>query len=92
MWDTVAHALVQLAHNLVLSFAPRRILFGGGVALAQPALLPRIRSGLAASLGGYLDLERLSGGVDALIVPAGLGALAGPSGALAVAADALTPR
>ncbi|HWZ64652.1 MAG TPA: ROK family protein [Steroidobacteraceae bacterium] len=92
VWDGVAHALVQLAHNLVLSFAPRRILFGGGVALAQPGLLPRIRSGLAASLGDYLDLERLSGGVDALILPAGLGALAGPSGALAVAAEALAPR
>lgn len=92
VWDGIAHALAQLAHNLVLSFAPRRILIGGGVALAQPGLFPRIRTALEGSLGDYLDLERLADGVEALIVPPGLGALAGPSGALAMAAQAVTQR
>jgi fructokinase len=92
VWDLVAHALAQLAHTLVLTYAPRRILIGGGVALANPALFPRLRSHLQASLGDYLDLDRLAGGLDALIVPPGLGALVGPSGALAVAAQALRSR
>jgi fructokinase len=88
VWDTVAHALAQLAHNLVLAVAPERILIGGGVADAQPALFPRIRARLRASLGGYLDIEQLNAGLEEFIVPPGLGALAGPLGALAVAADA----
>jgi fructokinase len=88
VWDTVAHALAQLAHNLVLAVAPQRILVGGGVADAQPALFPRIRARLRASLGGYLDIEQLNAGLEEFIVPPGLGTLAGPLGALAVAADA----
>jgi fructokinase len=88
VWDTVAHALAQLAHNLVLAVAPERILIGGGVADSQPALFPRIRARLRESLGGYLDIEQLNAGLEEFIVPPGLGALAGPLGALAVAADA----
>jgi fructokinase len=85
VWDGVAHALAQLAHTLVATCAPQRILIGGGVAMAQPALFPRIRAALHASLGGYLELDELDAGLDAFIVPPGLGELAGPAGALAVA-------
>jgi fructokinase len=89
VWDLVAHALAQLLHTLVLATAPRRILIGGGVAEGRPELLPRIRSLLLESLHGYLDLERLTGGIDQYVVPPGLAALAGPLGALALAADAI---
>jgi fructokinase len=88
VWDLVAHALGQLLHTLVLTTAPRRILIGGGVAEAHPELLGRARRQLAESLNGYMDLDRLTGGIDAYAVRPGLGAMAGPLGALAVAADA----
>jgi len=88
LWDSVVHALAQLAHTLTLAFVPRRILIGGGVVLARPELFPRIRAALRASLGGYLELQQLEAGLDEFIVPPGLGAMAGPMGALAIAAEA----
>ncbi len=90
VWELVAHALAQLLHMLVLATAPRRILVGGGVVHGRPELLPLMRRQLMESLNGYLDLGELTGDLDQYVVPPGLGALAGPSGALALAADALT--
>jgi fructokinase len=87
VWDTVAHALGQLAHALVVSVGPRRILMGGGVASAQPHLFAKIRGVLRSSLNGYLDLEELTSGLDRYIGPPALGSRAGPLGALALAAD-----
>jgi fructokinase len=81
--------LAQLAHTLVLTTAPRRIMIGGGGVEQRPALLPLVRRLLVASLNGYLDLEALGGSMDDYIVAPGLAALAGPLGALALAADAL---
>jgi fructokinase len=88
VWELVAHALAQLVHTMVLATAPRRILVGGGVVQARPQILGHVRRLLIESLNGYLDLEELTGGVDRYVVPPGLGALAGPLGALALAADA----
>jgi len=88
VWEPVGHALGQLAHTLVATFGPERILMGGGVATAQPHLFPRMRAELRRSLNGYLDIEHVPGGLDAYISPPGLGRLAGPLGALTVAADA----
>ena len=85
VWDTVAHALAQLSHLLVVTVAPQRILIGGGVVSGQHHLFPRIRRSMLASLNGYLSI---SGEIDRFIVPPGLGTSAGPLGALAVAADA----
>lgn len=87
-WDTVAHALAQLAHVLVLAAGPRRIVMGGGVMSGQPHLFPRIRQKLERSIAGYLDLDDLTGGLDGYLVPPALGARAGRLGALAVAAAA----
>ncbi len=88
MWELVAHALAQLLHTLVLATAPQCILVGGGVIQARPQLLMHMRRLLIESLNGYLDLEALVGAMDRYIVPPGLGPLAGPLGALAIAADA----
>jgi len=85
VWELVAHALSQLLHTLVLTTAPRRILVGGGVVAARSALLEQVRQQLRISLAAYLDLDRLTGGLDRYIVPPGLGLLAGPLGALALA-------
>ena len=87
IWDTVAHALGQLAHILVVSVAPQRILIGGGVLNARPHLFPRIRSCLATSLNGYLDIPEVTSALDRYIVPPGLNTRAGPLGALALAVD-----
>jgi fructokinase len=88
VWDLTAHAISQLLHTLVLATAPRRVLVGGGVIEARPALLTPVRQQLLASLNGYVDLEGLTGSIERFVVPPGLGALAGPLGALALAADA----
>jgi fructokinase len=87
IWDTVAHALGQLAHILVVSVAPQRILIGGGVISAQSHLFARIRSCFATSLNGYLDIPEVTAGLDLYIGPPGLGTRAGPLGALALAID-----
>jgi fructokinase len=88
VWELEAHALTQLVHTIVLATAPRRIIMGGGVVQARPQLIGHVRQLLTQSLNGYLDLEELTGGVDRYVVPPGLGALAGPLGALALAAEA----
>lgn len=89
LWGSVAHAIVQLLHTVVLATAPRRILIGGGVVQERPELIERVRGLLALSLNDYLELEKLTGPIDCYIAPPGLGLLAGPLGALALAADAI---
>jgi fructokinase len=89
IWEFVADALSQLLHTLVLATAPQRILIGGGVVQARPELLVYMRRHLTLSLNGYLELDELTSDIDRYVVPPGLGALAGPLGALALAADAV---
>jgi fructokinase len=81
IWPQVAHPLAQLCHTLVLTGIPRRIVFGGGVSLGVPRLLPMVREMLDASLGSYGD-RSLLGNLDDYIVPAALGGEAGPLGAI----------
>jgi fructokinase len=89
LWHGVAHALAQLLHQIVLGLAPQRILMGGGVLQSRPELLGAVRTMLATSLAGYLVLDELGAGLDDYIVAPGLGAAAGPVGALTVAHRAL---
>lgn len=86
VWETVVHALAQLNHLLVVTAAPQRILMGGGVMSAQPHLFPRIRRAVLESLNGYLHIPQVLNDIDHFIAPPGLGTLAGPLGALAIAA------
>jgi fructokinase len=87
VWPFVAHALAQLLHVLVLASAPRRILLGGSVMLGQPHLFPKLRTELQRSLNHYVCASQLAEHIAQYVVPPGLGPLAGPLGALAVAAD-----
>jgi fructokinase len=89
IWPTVAHSLAQLLHTVVLATAPRRILMGGGIMQARPELFAPIRHELRASLNGYVECEELRSGIDAYVAAPGLGARAGPLGALALAAAEL---
>ena len=81
----------QLMHTMVLTTAPQRIFLGGGVMSAQTHLFERIRQELKRSLNGYVEAPQLEQGLAQFIVPPGLGAMAGPLGALALAADAANP-
>jgi fructokinase len=87
-WDFVAHGLAQLLHTMVLTTAPLRIFLGGGVMSGQTHLLERIQQELKRSLNGYVEAPELDEGLSRYIVPPGLGTMAGPLGALALAADA----
>ena len=87
VWDRVADELAELMTMLILGLSPQGIAIGGGVMQNRPALLPRIRARTLDLLGGYvvaIDAETL----DDMIVPPGLGADAGPLGAVALALDA----
>jgi fructokinase len=83
-WDLFVHDLVGLLHNLVTVAAPERIAIGGGVIAAREHLFLRLRARLAESLGGYGSLAGYARELDTRLGPPGLGAMAGPLGALAV--------
>lgn len=87
-WDYVVHGLAQLLHTMVLTTAPQRIFLGGGVIGGQAHLFERIQQELKRSLNGYVEAPEVGLDIARFIVPPGLGAMSGPLGALAVAADA----
>jgi fructokinase len=87
-WGYVVHGLAQLLHTMVLTTAPQRILLGGGVMAGQAHLFERIQQELKRSLNGYVEAPEIEQDLARFIVPPGLGAMAGPLGALALAADA----
>lgn len=87
-WHDVADDLAELAAALLLATSPRAILFGGTVSLRRPSLMPLLRQTAAGRLAGYLPFVSAAT-VDEIIRPAGLGADAGPLGAIALAASAL---
>jgi fructokinase len=68
--------------SIVYTLAPQRIIVGGGVA-SLSGLIPEVRRRLVEFLGGYPPLPE-HGSVD-FVVPPGLGAMAGPAGALVLA-------
>jgi fructokinase len=71
--------------SIVLSYAPQRIVLGGGLGLT-PGLIDQVRDRLIESLGGYPGLaeyERAD-----LVALAKLGAMAGPAGERALRASA----
>lgn len=88
VWESVAFALGQLLHTLVLATAPHKIILGGGVMTARPHLFERLRENLIGSLNGYIEAREVTSDLSSYIVPPGLGPLAGPLGALALAAEA----
>ena len=88
VWESVAHALAMLAHNLVLTVAPRRIIIGGGVANGNPWLHDIVRQLLLESLAGYPPSDRIAAD-PGFICPPALGDRAGSLGAVALALGAI---
>ncbi|MCW3846071.1 ROK family protein [Sphingomonas sp. LB-2] len=87
LWDLFVHDLGGLLHNLVTMLAPERIAIGGGVMTAHARLFAPLRKRLAESIGGYGSFATLD--MDTLVGPPGLGAMAGPMGAVAMGLEAL---
>lgn len=88
-WDLFVHDLAGLLHNLVVTAAPERIAIGGGVMTSRERLFPKLRAALAVSIAGYGSLAPYAGQLDRRLGPPGLGAMAGPFGALATGLEAL---
>jgi fructokinase len=84
VWKPVVHALTAMCHALVCVTGPLRIAIGGGVVNGQAHLIERIDRALVESLAGYMTLPDRGG----YVVPPALGDLAGPLGAIALAATA----
>uniref|UniRef100_B0SW98 fructokinase n=1 Tax=Caulobacter sp. (strain K31) TaxID=366602 RepID=B0SW98_CAUSK len=83
-WAYVIHTLAELVGALLLTTSADRILMGGGIAIARPGLLPRVRAQVLDRQGSYLPfVTPLS--VDQIITAPALGADAGPLGAIALA-------
>jgi fructokinase len=80
--DIEAGYLAAGLRNIVYTIAPERIVIGGGVA-KMPGLIPRVRRRLIENLAGYPGLPEHSS--DEFVVPAALGDMAGPVGALVLA-------
>ncbi|WP_294353438.1 ROK family protein [uncultured Sphingomonas sp.] len=90
-WNSVVDALANLMGTLALTGVPRRIVLGGGVMVGNPHLLPRLRTATKLTLNGYVARPELED-MDTFIVPAALGANAGPLGAVVLGQQALAER
>ena len=88
VWDLVAAQIALLLQTLVLATAPRKVILGGGVMDKQPHLLDRIAALLDRGLNHYGVTDRIAGELHPYVVPPLLGDLAGPLGAIALAAHA----
>jgi fructokinase len=79
-FDLEATYLAAMCVTITTMVAPSRIVLGGGVA-GVPGLLREVRQRTAASLNGYLALDRYTTGIDQYIVRPGLADRSGIIGA-----------
>lgn len=86
-WALQANYIAQALTNLVLVLSPQRIILGGGV-MSQEQLFPLVRARLLELLNGYIKSPEILEGMEAYVVPPGLGSRAGVMGALALAEQA----
>ncbi|MDF0487975.1 ROK family protein [Sphingomonas sp. H39-1-10] len=87
LWDRIADEIAELVMTLMLTVPPQRIVIGGGVG-SSGRLLPRIRATATARLAGYGPGSDAAA-IERLVVSPGLGADAGPLGAVALALAAV---
>lgn len=81
-WDIEAKVLARLCHNLLVSFSPQKIIFGGGV-MAKPGLIEKVIQETEQSMAGYMSLPSGINFSDLISAP-GLGQRSGLLGALAL--------
>ena len=85
VWQLEAAYLAQLVRVLTYSFAPDRIVFGGGIG-GRPGVAARIRAASRAELGGYADYSIDD---DAFVTAPALGNDSGLLGAVLIARSLL---
>jgi fructokinase len=83
-----AHYLAHLAHTLLLTHTPEKIIFGGGVMKAE-GLIEAVRAQTQDLLNGYLIHDCIEEGMDRFICRPGLNNNSGITGALMLAERAL---
>ncbi len=86
VWPFVIDALAEACANLLMTLSLERIVLGGGVVTSRPAIVDAIAAATSVKLGGFPPNIP----DPAPIVVAGLGADAGPTGALLMAAQSLS--
>lgn len=82
-WDIQAHYIALMCWNLTISYAPQRIIIGGGV-MGQDHLFTKVRQRFAALMNNY-PCSAAGRCLDAFIVPPQLGGSAGEVGAILMA-------
>lgn len=85
VWELEAYYIAQACVNYTLTYAPRRIILGGGV-MHQEQLFPIIRGQYRELMAGYVDTPELRD-LDSYIVPCSLGDNQGIMGCLQLAAQ-----
>ena len=83
-WDLEAGYIAFALADYIFTFAPRKIVLGGGV-LQKDFLFERIRTKVSSILNGYLNHKMLLECLDQYIVPPALGKRSGVLGAMALA-------
>nr|WP_242126692.1 ROK family protein [Sphingobium sp. Sx8-8] len=86
-WAYVVHELAQFVCSILLMTSVRMVLIGGGVAMARPELMERVRAQVVVQLAGYLPFVSANS-IERIVRAPELGAKAGPLGAIALALDA----
>jgi fructokinase len=86
-WALEADYLAAGIANIITVISPERFVVGGGV-FQHPGLIELVRERVRGLLGGYLDTEALTTGLEDYLVAPGLGDRAGSLGAVALAAAA----
>lgn len=81
LWEQVAADISEWTTMMILALSPERLVMGGGVMQARPLLLPMICKRTATLLNGYIDDLDEAALRDVIVAP-GLGADAGPLGAI----------
>ena len=91
LWQQIAGDLAEWTTMLILAVSPERLVMGGGVIQSRPTLLPLIARRSAELLNRYIeDLDAAA--LERLIVAPGLGADAGPLGAILLGQQAASGR
>ena len=88
-WQIEAYYLAQFCMDAITMLSTERIVLGGGV-MQQEFLFPMVREMTLELLGGYVAHDAVLNHLDELIVPPGLGVNSGVTGALLLAARAIT--
>ncbi|SDE11125.1 fructokinase [Priestia aryabhattai B8W22] len=87
VWELESYYLAQALVHYILILSPKKIILGGGV-MKQKQLFPLIYRDVKKLLNKYIEIPQLSDEIEKYIVPAGLGDLAGITGALLLGRNA----